>query len=81
MLQQELVARSAVKTYYYDVYNSNGNYIRTVMRQGVSPAHGTTISVLRQLNRQMVLVEELVMKPQTLQCGESTGGLRYSRYK
>lgn len=75
MLKEESIARSAVKTYYYDVYDSNGNYVRTVMGQKMSPAHGIAIAVLRQLNRQMVLLEELVMKPQTLHYGESSGGL------
>jgi hypothetical protein len=75
MLREESAARWAVQTYYYDVYDMYGNYYWTEIRRKESPAYGIAIHELGQLNRQMVLVEELVIKPQTLLPGENSGGL------
>ena len=71
--QREMRLRlSSAQTYYYNVYDNYGNIVRTVMRRGELPP---AVYILGKPHKQMALIEELVIKTQTLLPGESDGGL------
>lgn len=70
-----MTAMTSTQTHTYDVYDSSGGYLYTSTVTEHTPLYGNAVTAIAEINRQMALVEELVLKSQTLLPGEGGGGL------
>jgi hypothetical protein len=72
---EEMTAKASTQTRSYYVYDSDGNYLYTRTVTEHTPFYGIAVASIAEINRQMAMVEELVLKPQKLLPGEGGGGL------